>query len=43
MEGSGGFRLQDFVIVWNEMRSSAISTRVAFNFMRSKWEAIYNK
>lgn len=43
MEGSGGFRLQDAVIVWNEMRLSVVSTRVAFNFIRSKWEAVYDK
>lgn len=43
MEDSGGFRLQDAVIVWNEMRSSVVSSRVAFNFIRSKWEAVYDK
>ena len=43
MEHSGGLRLQDAVIVWNEMRSNVVSSRVAFNFIRSKWEAVYEK
>lgn len=43
VEGTGGFRLQDAVIVWSEMRSDVVSSRVAFNFIRSKWEAVYDK
>jgi len=43
MEGSGGLRLQDSVVVWHEMRSSLVSTKVAFNFIRSEWQALYDK
>jgi hypothetical protein len=43
LEAGGDIRLQDIVIVWNEISSNPVGSRVAFNYIRNKWNTIYDK
>jgi hypothetical protein len=43
LEASGDIRLQDVVIVWDEISSNVLGSRVAFNYIRNKWNTIYEK
>jgi hypothetical protein len=43
LEASEDIRLQDAIIVWNEIPSNIVGSRVAFNYIRNKWSTIYDK
>jgi hypothetical protein len=43
LEASGDIRLQDAVIVWDEISSNVVGSRVAFDYIRNKWSTIYDK
>jgi hypothetical protein len=43
LENGGEIQLQDAATVWYNMPSGALSSRVAFNYIRNKWSSIYEK
>lgn len=43
LEASGDIRLQDAIIVWDEIPFNVVGSRVAFNYIRDKWGSIYDR
>jgi hypothetical protein len=43
LESSGDIRFQDVILVWSELPSNVVGSRVAFDYIRSKWSTIYEK
>jgi hypothetical protein len=43
LEASGDIRLQDAILVWSELPSNAVGSKVAFDYVKNKWTTIYEK
>jgi hypothetical protein len=43
LEAGGDIRLQNAIIVWEEIPYNIVGSRVAFNYIRNKWSTIYDK
>jgi hypothetical protein len=43
LNNSEGIRLQDAVTAWNNMPRAAISSRVAFSYIRKSWSSLFER
>jgi CRISPR/Cas system-associated endonuclease Cas3-HD len=43
LNNSEGIRIQDALTVWNNMPRTAISSRVAFSYIRNSWSSLFER